>query len=134
MKTYNELRIESRDPIKVAFKAFRTDWKFMREHGWTREAYIARYGTTRKPTSGDGGPLIWQADTFNHNRVRQAFIAACHDAGWPALRRSTLYPIYRFLVSENEKARWGDLMAKARTEKVPARQSLNEFHGYPINA
>lgn len=124
MKTYNELRIDSRDPIKVAFKAFRADWKFMRENGWTRVAYIARYGTTRKPKMGDGGPLIWQADIFSHNRKRHEFLKACHDGSFHAVKRSGLLHVYLFLIGDSEKSRWAALMDAAKAEKVPVSKSL----------
>lgn len=120
------LRIESRDPVRVAYKHFRTDWRFMREHGWTRAAYIKRYGTTNNPKMGDGGPLIWRADLFNHAKLRQEFINS-FDHG-TLFCRHPLRRLWLFLMSDRELKRFGALMDEAKREKTPRGKSLNQFN------
>lgn len=127
MKSQNELRIESRDPVRVAFKHFRTDWKFMREHGWTRSAYIARYGTTQTPKMGDGGPLIWRADLFNHAKLRQDFLRTFSDHATVPVRRNPLYRVWALLTSQAEQKRFGALITEAKAEKTPKGKILTEF-------
>lgn len=127
MKAYNELRIETRDPVRVAYKHFRTDWKFMRQHGWGRAAYVARYGTTQSPKLGDGGPLIWRADLFNHAKLRQEFLRAFSDHATVPVRRNPLYRVWAFLMSDHEQKRFARLMDEAKAEKTPKGKALNEF-------
>ena len=54
-----------------------SDLKFMNDRGWTEAAYLVRYGTTKYPRMGDGGPLIWKADIVAHGQRREQFLAAC---------------------------------------------------------
>lgn len=128
------LRIESRDPINIALKNLLTDWRFMREHGWTRAAYVKRYGTTQHPKMGDGGPLIWQADVSNHAQLRDRFMHTFLHDPWkrgssvcrrPALRRA--YRVFRMLGGLKQTAgatRWDAIRAMARKERAPASKQL----------
>lgn len=65
--------------LQIWTELLRTDLRFMREHGWTKEAYIARYGTAQKPKLGDGGPLIWAADMAGHFHKRERFMQECEN-------------------------------------------------------
>lgn len=113
------LRLLAPDPLSCAVRNLISDWRFMASHGWTKERYILRYGTTASPKLGDGGPLIWQADIDAHQKARQAVIRATNPSHRDSSKKyhRIAWKLWKHMHSPREHQRWVALLEAARRVK-----------------